>query len=95
MSVKKYRVKFTNEERNGLTHLTSRGKIAAWKLTHAQILLYADEASSAGALKGTAIAKTMHCSRLTVERVRKRFVTKGLESSVPEPENSRPRDVTH
>lgn len=82
MAGKKYRVQLTSEERNDLTQLTSRGKIAARKLTHAQILLHADEESSTGSLKDTAIAKAVHCSRLTVERVRKRFVTEGLDSAL-------------
>lgn len=82
MSVKKYRVQLNSEERNDLTHLTSRGKISARKLTHAQILLHADEESSAVALTDTAIAKAVHCSQPTVERVRKRFVTEGLESAL-------------
>ncbi|MDM8544686.1 IS630 family transposase [Desulfococcaceae bacterium HSG9] len=82
MTVKKYRVKLTREERNDLLQLTSRGKTTARKLIHAQILLHADEESGTGSLKDTAIAKTVHCSRLTVERVRKRFVTEGLESAL-------------
>jgi len=82
MSAKIYRVQLTNKERNDLTQITSRGKIAARKLTHAQILLHADEYSNTGALADTAIAKAVHCSRPTVERVRKRFVTEGLESAL-------------
>jgi len=82
MVAKKYRVKLTGEEKKNLTQLTSRGKIAARKLVHAQILLHADENSSAGALKDTAIAEAVHCSGLTVERVRKRFVLEGLDSAL-------------
>jgi transposase len=79
---KKYRVKLTEEERGFLSQLGSRGKTAARKLVHAQILLHADEASSAGGLTDTAIAEAVFCSRLTVERVRKRFVLEGLDSAL-------------
>ncbi len=82
MMVKKYRVTLTKAERDGLTELTSRGKIAARKLIHAQILLHGDEASQDGSLKDTEIAKAVHCSCLTVARVRKRFVEEGIESAL-------------
>lgn len=82
MPAKKYRVTLTPEERDNLTRLISQGRIAARKLTHAQILLHADEASDGGSLKDTEIAKAIHTSRLTVERVRKRFVLEGLDSAL-------------
>ena len=46
------------------------------------MLLHADEASASGSLKDAEIAKAIHTSRLTVERVRKRFVTEGLDSAL-------------
>ena len=82
MPAKKYRVTLTQEERENLSNLVSQGKIAARKLIHAQILLHADEASTEGSLKDVDIAKAIHTSRLTVERVRKRFVIEGLESAL-------------
>ncbi len=82
MVAKKYRVKLTEEERGILNQLASRGKTAARKLIHAQILLHADEASGTRGLTDTAIAEAVHCSRLTVERVRKRFVLEGLDSAL-------------
>jgi len=82
MSPKKYRVTLNKAERNDLRELISQGKAAARKLVHARILLHADEASEAGSLKDTAIAKAVCCSCLTVERVRKRFVVEGLESAL-------------
>ena len=82
MSQKKYRVKLTKEERNDLIELISQGKAAARKLVHARILLHADEAPEVGSLKDTDIAKAVYCSRLSVERVRKRFVVEGIESAL-------------
>lgn len=82
MPAKKYRVKLTAKERDHLMEQISRGKIAARTLTHAQVLLHADEAAVTGSLKDAEIAKAVHISRLTVERVRKRFVEEGLESAL-------------
>ena len=82
MPAKKYKITLTKEERDNLIELTSQGKIAARKLIHAQILLHADEASTEGSLKDADIAKAIHTSRLTVERVRKRFVLEGLDSAL-------------
>ena len=82
MAAKKYRVKLTVDERENLKQQISKGKISARKMTHAQILIHADEGTATGALKDEEIAKALHISRLTVERVRKRFVEEGLESAL-------------
>ena len=82
MSVKKYKVTLTEDELNDLKQLVSKGKASARKITHAQILLHANEGASGGALKDTDIAKAIRISRLTVERVRKRFVEEGIESAL-------------
>lgn len=82
MSTKKYRVKLTEDEREDLKQLISKGKAAARKMTHAQILMHADENAAAGSLKDVGIAKALHISQLTVERVRKRFVEEGIESAL-------------
>lgn len=82
MSTKKYRVKLTEDEREDLKQLISKGKAAARKMTHAQILMHADENAAAGSLKDVGIAKALHISHLTVERVRKRFVEEGIESAL-------------
>jgi transposase len=60
--------------------------VAARKATHARILLHADESSDAGYFKDEDIAEVLHIGRVTVERVRKRFVEEGLESAlIPKP----------
>ncbi len=82
MPAKKYRVKLSEEERSELIDLKSRGKIAARKLIHIQMLLLADEASESGGWKDADIAQATGVSRLSVERIRKRFVEEGLESAI-------------
>ena len=51
MPAKKYKVLLTEEERTNLIQLTSKGRIAARKLIHVQILLLADEMGERVALK--------------------------------------------
>ncbi len=82
MPAKKYRVNLSKEERDDLIELKSRGKIAARKLNHVQILLLADESSESGGYKDADIAKAVCVSPLSVERVRKRFVEEGLDAAL-------------
>lgn len=90
MPAKKYKVTLTQKERESLTKLTSQGRVAARKLTHAQILLHADEYSGRNPLKDADIAQAVHSSPITVERVRKRFVLEGLDSALnPKVQNHR------
>ena len=48
MTVKKYHVGLTEEEQEGLNALVSKGRAAAYKQTHARILLLSDENQSDG-----------------------------------------------
>lgn len=82
MPAKKYKVILTEGERESLIKFVSQGQAAARKRTHAQVLLHADETQENGALKDTEIANAIHTSRLTVERVRKRFVLEGLDAAL-------------
>ncbi len=82
MPAKKYRVKLSKEERSELIDLKSRGKIAARKLNHIQILLLADEASESGGWKDADVAQATSVSVLSVERIRKQFVEQGLECAI-------------
>ena len=72
MSVKKYRVKLTTEERQELKALVSRGRAAAYKQTHAPVLLLSDAGQGDGAMKDEEIARALRIGEATVERVRRR-----------------------
>jgi len=76
--MKKYRVSLTAEEQAFLTSLVSSGKTAARKITHARILVLADENSESDDNTDETIAKFLQVSVLTVGRVRRRFVEQGL-----------------
>ena len=76
---KKYIVRLTAAEEAALEALISRGTAAARKLTHARILLKANQTADHPGWGDTAIAAALEVSRATVERVRQRFVEEGLE----------------
>ena len=79
---KKYRVKLSAEEREELKAMVSKGRSAAYKQTHARILLLGDEAQEGGAMKDEDIARSLQVGRATVERVRRRCVEEGLERAL-------------
>ena len=80
--MKVYRVKLTPEERAQLMELLSKGKAAARTLTHARILLKADEGVAGPRLSDEAIAEALDVNRSTVERVRTRCVEEGIEAAL-------------
>lgn len=79
---KKYIVSLTAEEREELEQLTTTGKIAAYKMNHARILLKADTNQEDGGWTDEAISQALNISVATIERVRQRFVETGLESAL-------------
>ena len=74
----KYRVTLTAEERADLEQLVSCGKAAARKLTHARILLLADD-SLGNERPDDEIVAALGTSLRTVSRVRQQLVTQGLD----------------
>ena len=88
-AVDKYRVTLDADERAMLERLVAVGKGAARRLTHARILLLADTA--AGQERSDAdIVAALGASVRTVERVRQRLVTEGLQAALnPRPQPPR------
>ena len=80
--VKKYRVGLTEEEQEELKGMVSRGRAAAYKQTHARILLLSDENQTGGAMRDQDIARALKVGAATVERVRRRCVEEGLERAL-------------
>src|SRR5262245_1098442 len=77
----KYRVTLEVEERAALQRVVSVGKAACRKLTHARILLLADATHGEGSRDDDIVA-ALGTSLKTVSRVRKRFVTEGIEAAL-------------
>lgn len=87
---KKYLVTLTPEERQWLTTLVSAGKRSALAITRARILLKADQADGGPAWDDARIAEALDCGQRTVERVRQRFVERGLEQALARKPQDRP-----
>jgi hypothetical protein len=71
------RVLLSSEQRGTLAALIAAGSAPTQKLTHARILLKADEASGGPAWTDAAIADALEVSIRTVERVRARCAATG------------------
>ena len=80
--VKKYRVELTVEEQEELKALVSRGRAAAYKQTHARILLLSDENQAQGPMMDQEIARALKVGTATVERVRRRCVAEGVAAAL-------------
>ena len=90
MPQKRYLVTLTPEERQRLADLLSAGKRSALTLTRARILLKADQADGGPAWPDDRIAEALDCGVRTVERVRQRFVERGLEAALGRKPQDRP-----
>lgn len=80
MSVKKYIVRLTPEERAELKALISKGQASARKIGHARVLLKVDADGPNWTDEKTAEAFGMRAN--TVRDIRQRFVEEGLEAAL-------------
>ena len=76
---KKYVIELSKPEKEGLLEMTRAGKAGARKIKRAHILLLAGEGK-----KDEDIMATLHTSRSTVIRTRRRFVFGGLKFALEE-----------
>lgn len=88
---KKYPVILTDAERTDLAHLIAAGTAPARKLTHARILLKADQSEAGPAWVDERIAEAVEVSQPTVARIRKQYVEDGLAAAL----NRRPPRRTY
>jgi transposase len=87
----RYIVRLSLDERKEFTCLVSKGKVAAYKRLHAQILLKADISEAGPGWSDSKIAETLDVSIRTVERLRKRLVEEGLEAALNRAKQKRVR----
>ena len=85
---KKYIVRLTDQERQELKELVSKGRAAAYKIRHANILLLADADGPGWSDERIAEAASVH--PCTVANVRMRLVERGLEGALARKEQQRP-----
>ena len=80
--MKKYIVELTSEERKQLQQLVKKGKVAGYKIRHAQMLLKTDQGNKGPGWPDVQVAEVFAAHVTTVERLRKRFVEQGLEATL-------------
>ena len=78
----KYAVTLTEEERAQLRTMIGAGTAPARLLTHARILLKADQGEGGPAWADAAIAGALEVHPATVARVRRAFVEDGLDAAL-------------
>jgi hypothetical protein len=82
MKKKKYPVILCDTERDQLKNLIAAGTAPARKLTHARILLKADQGSEGPGWVDEQVADAVEVSQPTVSRVRKQYFEEGLEAAI-------------
>jgi transposase len=79
---KRFPISLTETERDHLKRLIAAGTESSRKLTHARILLKADQGPSGPGWTDEAIAEAVEVSQPTVARIRQVYVTAGLEAAL-------------
>src|SRR5215203_5618993 len=79
---KKYPVILSDTERDELKRLIAAGTAPARKLTHARILLKADQSPEGPGWVDEKVAEALETSQPTVSRVRKQYFEEGLEAAL-------------
>jgi len=87
---KRYVVRLERSERERLQRMVSVGKGAARKLTHARVLLQADQSTEGPGWTDERIAEGLGVTTRTIEQIRQRFVEEGLESALERKKRCRP-----
>ena len=80
--MKKHIVELTAEERSQLKGIVNANRMAAHKRRHAQMLLKADQSKHGPAWIDARVAEAFEVSPLSVERIRKRLVERGLDGAL-------------
>src|ERR1700738_5250095 len=90
ISVKKYVVRLSGEEREQLEALIRKGKSAAQRLLKARILLKADVSEAGECWSDNRIIKALETSASMVYRVRKQLVEEGFEAVLSRKQRATP-----
>ena len=89
--MKKYIVELTAEQRKELSHIIATGKALARQLTHARILLKADQSPEGPGWSDSRIQEALEVSANTVQRVRKYCAQHGVQEAILPQQASRVR----
>jgi len=88
--MEKYIVELTSAEQKELAQLVSKGKAAARKITHARILLQANESQDGPAWTDEQISEAFGIHTNTIHGIRRRFVEHGLQAALERKKQDRP-----
>jgi len=88
---KKYIIRLSAEERQNLTDLVRKGKVVAYRRTHAQILLLADEGEDGPGHQDKEVAERVGVHHRTVSKLRQRCVERGLDAALEREPRKRER----
>ena len=88
---KRYVVRLSAEEREQLQGLVNRGREAASRRRHAQVLLLVDEGDHGEGLSDREVAERVGFWRRTVEQIRERCVCEGLQAALERKKRTRER----
>lgn len=91
--MKKYIVTLTDKEREDLEQMISTGKHSARKLTHARILLKADENAEEPHWTDEQICEAIGTSLSTIGRIRQQFVEEGVDAAISRRKGSGIREL--
>jgi transposase len=90
IGMKRYIVRLSEEERAKLSALVSKGKTAARKRLHAQVLLKADISAAGAGWTDRQIVQALDVGERTVQAIRQRCVEEGLEAALERKPPCRP-----
>lgn len=88
---KRYVVRLTLEERNRLEGIIKRGREAAYRRRHAQVLLLVDEGAHGPRRTDIETSERTGFTRRTVEQLRERCVREGLSRALERKKRQRER----
>jgi transposase len=88
--MKRYVVELTTEEKDELAQLVSKGKAAARKITHARVLLQANESENGPAWTDKQISEAFGVHTNTIHDIRQQFVEDGLQAALVRKKQDRP-----
>jgi hypothetical protein len=90
MPAKRFIVTLTTDEREHLEGVIRTGTRSARTITRARVLLLADQGEHGPGWEDKRVVDALGCGHRTVERIRERFVTEGLDAALTHKKSADP-----
>ena len=88
--MKRYVIRLSEDERERLTAVVSKGKAAARKRLHAQVLLKVDVSAAGAGWTDRQVVEALGVGERTVQAIRQRCVEESLEAALERKKQCRP-----